>query len=139
MAIRGSMMNIYVIASEFAKLSSSKKYDIKNMAPVCDKLLSTHYKILEQREAECQDGKFLLSIICDINGDNTRLLTRRNDYLNVDQAAHYVNTTPMTLRYYKIKRIGPKWTKNRNRICYKKTELDHWLESKKKRVNDEKI
>ena len=57
-------------------------------------------------------------------------MDQEHHLLTNEEAASYLRLRPQTLRVWRYKRKGPQFLKIGNKVCYRRDDLDRWLESR---------
>ena len=62
-----------------------------------------------------------------VNLEPVRVRVLPDGRMDSNNSAKYLNRAPKTLAMWRMRGIGPKWTKSGGRIFYKKDDLDCFL------------
>ena len=65
--------------------------------------------------------------------------TNGRRYLNTDQAAEYLGVSSATLIDWRIKELGPIYSKSVRKVIYDVRDIDEWVEAGKRRFTGEAV
>ena len=60
-------------------------------------------------------------------------------YMNTEQAGSYLGLSPSTLRRMRVTGEGPRYSKAGRRVIYDPSDLDEWVDERKRRFTGESV